>query len=132
LQAPTPKGQNLYNLYENRSYRATITGLGNAMIQPTQYFQVENVPLYNGAYIILGVEHNIDPNKMTTSFYGTKILKYPIPRVLQPSVILGFDGGNTSDTSPTEASATSVSQGVDAGANQPQAEHNSMYEFKIQ
>ena len=77
--APVPKGQNLYNVYENRSYRATVTGLGNAMIQPTQYFQVENVPLYNGAYLILSVEHQIDPNKMTTTFSGTKILKYPVP-----------------------------------------------------
>ena len=36
--APVQKAQNLYNLYENRSYKATITGLGNVMIQPTQYF----------------------------------------------------------------------------------------------
>jgi GH25 family lysozyme M1 (1,4-beta-N-acetylmuramidase) len=80
--APVPIGQSLYNLYENRSYKATVTGLGNAMIQPTQYFQLENIPLFNGAYIILTVEHNITPNKMTTSFSGTKLLKYPIPRIL--------------------------------------------------
>jgi GH25 family lysozyme M1 (1,4-beta-N-acetylmuramidase) len=108
LQAPTPKGQNLYNLYENRSYKATISGLGNAMIQPTQYFQLENVPLFNGAYIILSVEHNIEPNKMTTNFSGTKILKYPIPRVLQPSVALGFVGGNTDATNAGLASATEI------------------------
>ena len=82
--APVPIGQNLYNLYENRSYKATISGFGNAMIQPTQYFQLENVPLFNGAYIILTVEHNITANKMTTSFAGTKLLKYPVPRVLTP------------------------------------------------
>ena len=114
LQAPTPKGQNLYNMYENRSYRATVTGLGNAMIQPTQYFQLENVPLFNGAYIILGVEHDIVPNKMTTSFYGTKVLKYPIPRVLQPSVVLGFMGGNTNDTNPYMTSETNTTQGKEA------------------
>ena len=114
LQAPTPKGQNLYNMYENRSYRATVTGLGNAMIQPTQYFQVENVPLFNGAYVILGVEHNILPNNMTTSFYGTKILKYPIPRVLQPSVIYGYGGGNTNNTNPNASSATGVKTGKQA------------------
>ncbi len=82
--APVPIGQNLYNLYENRSYKATITGFGNAMIQPTQYFQLENVPLFNGAYIILSVEHNITANKMTTSFAGTRLLKFPVPRVLTP------------------------------------------------
>jgi len=79
---PTPKGQNLYNMYENRSYKASISGFGNAMIQPTQYFQLENIPMFNGAYIILDVEHNISPNKMRTTFSGTKILKYPVPRVM--------------------------------------------------
>ena len=90
--APVPKGQNLYNLYENRSYKATINGFGNMMIQPTQYFQLENVPLFNGAYIILSVEHNITPNKMTTSFSGTKLLKYPLPRVMNPIAFTSFRG----------------------------------------
>ena len=94
--APVPKGQNLYNLYENRSYKATVTGFGNAMIQPTQYFQLENVPLFNGAYIILSVEHNITANKMTTSFSGTKLLKYPIPRVLNPVAFTGLNANLSS------------------------------------
>jgi len=90
--APVPKGQNLYNLYENRAYKATVTGFGNAMIQPTQYFQLENIPMFNGAYIILTVEHNITANKMTTSFSGTKLLKYPMPRVLTPVAFTSYDG----------------------------------------
>ena len=111
LQAPTPKGQNLYNLYENRSYKATVLGFGNMMLQPTQYFQIENVPLFNGAYITLSVEHNVEPNKMTTSVSGTKILKYPVPRVLEASSILGFGGGNSYDTNAGESSATTISIG---------------------
>ncbi len=90
--APTPKAQNLYNLYENRAYGATVTMLGNAMIQPTQYFQLENIPLFNGAYMILNVEHSITPNKMTTTFSGTKILQYPIPRVTSPFAFTSFEG----------------------------------------
>lgn len=97
--APVPKGQNLYNLYENRSYKATVTGLGNAMIQPTQYFQIENVPMFNGAYIILNVEHNITANHMTTSFSGTKLLKYPMPRVLTPLAFTSYDGLSGGDAS---------------------------------
>ena len=89
--APIPKGQNLYNLYENRAYKATITSLGNVMIQPTQYFQLENIPMFNGAYLILDVEHTIEPNKMSTMFSGTKILKYPVPRVTNPVVFVGLD-----------------------------------------
>jgi hypothetical protein len=132
LNAPPPKGQNLYNLYENRSYRATVLGLGNMMIQPTQYFQLENIPMYNGAYIILGVEHNVEPNKMTTSFTGTKILKYPVPRVLQSSSIVGFEGGNTNDTNVAMASANEVTIGVGALGNPPLSQFNSLYTFKIQ
>jgi len=90
-QQPTPKGQNLYNVYENRSYKASVTGLGNAMIQPTQYFQLENIPMFNGAYIILDVEHDITPNMMTTTFSGTKILKYPVPRVTEAMALRGYD-----------------------------------------
>jgi hypothetical protein len=130
LQAPTPKGQNLYNLYENRAYRATVTGLGNAMIQPTQYFQVENVPLYNGAYLVLSVEHNIEPNKMTTTFSGTKILKYPIPRVVEPSALMGYEGGSTDNTNSAESSANGVVVGESAGG-ETKSQYNSMYEFKI-
>jgi len=90
--APIPKGQNLYNLYENRSYSATVSGLGNAMIQPTQYFQLENIPMFNGAYIILSVEHQLTPNMMTTKFTGTKIAKYPTPYVKDSSTIINFEG----------------------------------------
>lgn len=102
--APSPKGQNLYNLYENRAYSATVTGLGNAMIQPTQYFQLDNIPLFNGAYLILSVEHDITPNHMITSFTGTKILKYPTPRVMHSSVGMSFEG-STGDILRSVASA---------------------------
>lgn len=90
--APTAKGQNLYNVFENRAYSATIGGLGNAMIQPTQYFQLNNIPLYNGAYLILSVAHTVIPNHMTTSFTGTKIARYPVPRVTESSAIVDFEG----------------------------------------
>ena len=123
--APTPKGQNLYNLYENRSYKATITGFGNAMIQPTQYFQLENIPLFNGAYIILNVEHNIDANKMTTTFSGTKLLKYPIPRVLNPAAFTGFN----SDTSST--SSGEIVKGA-LISNDDRTKYNAMYTLKIE
>lgn len=113
---PAPKAQNLYNLYENRAYKATINAMGNAMIQPTQYFQLENVPMFNGAYMILGVEHNIANNRMTTSFTGTKILKYPIPRVLDAASIFGFGGGDSENTSqgdiPTGNDDLAIGNGI--------------------
>jgi hypothetical protein len=132
--APIPKGQNLYNLYENRAYSATITGLGNMMIQPTQYFQLENVPLYNGAYVILTVTHDITANKMSTSFSGTKILKYPIPRVTNPASILGFDEGDTEQTNSGLALQGSGNESLGGGTNQnpDEAKYYSMYEQKIE
>ena len=129
-QAPIPKAQNLYNLYENRSYQATVTSLGNAMIQPTQYFQLENIPLYNGAYIILSVEHKLTPNTMMTTFTGTKLLKYPMPRVLEPSSIVGFEGGSTTNTNASLSN--DVTKGRDTGNNPEAAQYNSMYNLKIQ
>ena len=127
-----PKGQNLYNLYENRSYKATVTGLGNMMIQPTQYFQLENIPLFNGAYIILSVEHDISANKMTTSFSGTKILKYPIPRVTQPLAFMGYDGGESRTTNIQEMSGGQLVAAASVVDNEQKAQFNSMYNFKIQ
>lgn len=133
IQSPIPKGQNLYNLYENRAYRATITGLGNAMIQPTQYFQLENVPLFSGAYIILSVDHTIEPNKMVTSFSGTKILRYPVPRVLNAAAILGYDGGNTEDTSISGTAPGDLTKRLQAQSiSQPRLDQlNSVYGIDV-
>lgn len=129
-QAPIPKGQNLYSIYENRAYKATVIGLGNAMIQPTQYFQLENIPLFDGAYVVLTVEHNIVANKMTTKFSGTKLLKYPMPRVLNPAAIIGFEGG-VSDETDVVSSEQDIVSGAGVGGNPPEAEYNSMYTLEI-
>jgi hypothetical protein len=125
VQAPTPKGQNLYNLYENRSYKATITGLGNAMIQPTQYFQLENVPMFNGAYIILTVEHTIDANKMTTTFSGTKLLKYPVPRVLNPIAFTALGAEISAQTAGQIVQSVLVT-------DYEKTQYNAMYKLKIE
>ena len=74
---------------------------------------------------------------MMTSFSGTKILKFPVPRVLSPSAIIGYDGGDSNDTSTIGgASAGQLSGGVTAGkgtvSNANKAKYNSMYTFKIQ
>jgi lysozyme len=70
---PTFGGQNMYNVYAIRSYSAEIEMLGNAMIQPMMYFQLNNVPMFHGAYMIIRTKHNIKPNHMTTWFTGTRI-----------------------------------------------------------
>jgi hypothetical protein len=66
-------GQNMYNVYSVRSYKAEIEMMGNAMIQPMMYFQLNNIPMFHGAYMITHVKHNIKPNFMSTHFTGVKI-----------------------------------------------------------
>ena len=72
-------GQNMYNVYAVRSYSAEIEMLGNAMVQPLMYFQLDNIPMFHGAYMITRVRHNIKPNHMSTIFTGTRIRAVETP-----------------------------------------------------
>lgn len=74
-------GQNLYNVYSVRSYRADVEMLGNAMIQPMMYFQLDNIPMFHGAYMITKVRHAIKPNHMSTVFSGVRIRTTETPIV---------------------------------------------------
>ena len=69
----------LFDIYRTRSYSCTVTAMGNAMIQPTMYFQLKNVPLFAGAYWIVEVSHAIANNSMTTTFKGVRMPKDSLP-----------------------------------------------------
>jgi hypothetical protein len=71
----------LYNLYKNRSYECTIESLGNAMIQPTMYFNLRHVPMFNGPYMIQSVTHNIDAGSFRTTFKGVRMPTYSLPKI---------------------------------------------------
>lgn len=62
----------LYNLYKNRSYTCNIDMLGNALIQPTMYFNLRNVPMFSGSYYITSVDHTISNGSFQTSFEGVR------------------------------------------------------------
>jgi hypothetical protein len=62
----------LYNLYKNRSYACTVSMMGNAMIQPTMYFNLRHVPMFSGTYMIQEVNHSIGPGTFETIFKGTR------------------------------------------------------------
>ena len=66
-------GQNMYNVYSVRSYKAEVEMLGNASIQPMMYFQLNNIPMFHGAYMITRVKHSIKANHMSTNFTGVRI-----------------------------------------------------------
>ena len=72
-------GQNIYNVYSVRSYKCEVEMLGNAMIQPMMYFQLNNIPMFHGAYMITKVSHSLKPNFMSTKFSGVRIKNVETP-----------------------------------------------------
>jgi hypothetical protein len=46
--------------------------MGNAMIQPTMYFNLRHVPMFSGTYMIQEVNHTIGPGTFETIFKGTR------------------------------------------------------------
>ena len=71
----------LYNLYKNRSYKSSVTSLGNALIQPTMYFNVRHVPMFNGPYMITSVSHSIQPGSFQTTFEGIRQGIFDLPAI---------------------------------------------------
>lgn len=72
-------GQDTFNVFTNYSYSVDVEMLGNAQICPLMYFQLMNVPLWRGTYMIYKVSHNMTPGNMTTSFTGVKMSKFARP-----------------------------------------------------
>jgi hypothetical protein len=71
----------LYNLYKQRSYKCSVVCLGNALLQPTMYFNLRHVPMFNGPYMIQQVEHTIQPGQFQTSFQGIRQGIYDLPAI---------------------------------------------------
>ena len=82
------QSSSLFNIYKTRAYQVNIECMGNAMIQPTMYFIIRNVPMFSGPYWIQSVSHVITNGSFTTSFSGTRqrIAEYPIDDLYLQSV----------------------------------------------
>lgn len=74
-------GQDMYRVYSNHAYQCGVTMMGCAWVQPLMYFQLLNIPLFRGAYIIHKVTHNITPNNMVTKIVGTKVSRISMSRL---------------------------------------------------
>lgn len=72
-------GQDTFNIWKNYSYEAEIEMMGDAQIQPLMYFQLLNIPMWHGAYMIKNVTHSITPGNMVTRFKGQKMSRYMPP-----------------------------------------------------
>ena len=72
-------GQDTYNIFTNYSYSVDIEMMGNVQICPLMYFQLLNVPMWRGTYMIYKVTHSMRPGDMTTRFTGMKMSKHAKP-----------------------------------------------------
>ena len=84
LNLPIGIGQNIYSIYSNRSYNCTVEMMGCANIMPMMYFQLNNIPMFKGVYMITSVKHSIRSGNMTTIFTGVR----------QTSIIYPFVNSN--------------------------------------
>jgi hypothetical protein len=71
----------LYNFYTQRSYKCDVVALGNALIQPTMYFNLRHVPMFNGPYMITNVAHTIQPGNFQTQFSGVRQGVFDLPAI---------------------------------------------------
>lgn len=72
-------GQDLYPVYNGYSYTCTVEMMGNAQIMPLMYFQLLNIPMFRGTYMIYSVTHTMRPGDMTTTFQGQKLSRNALP-----------------------------------------------------
>lgn len=97
------KAQNLLNVYAQRSYVCSVpVPMGNMCLQPTQYFQLEGVNLYGGAYMIHEVTHDItaENQQLATNFKGYRMGRHVFRVISDPLLdYVGARGTGGSDYS---------------------------------
>ena len=86
-------GQDLYRVYSQYSYQCGVDMMGDMQIMPLMYFQLNNIPLWKGAYMIKKVTHKITAGDIKTHFEGLRINKYAIP-MADGAVLVTKDTGN--------------------------------------
>ena len=75
----TMVGQDLYSVYSNYSYSCSVSMMGDAQITPLMYFQLNNIPMWKGAYLITNVHHEITTRGMETVFTGVRQARPSLP-----------------------------------------------------
>jgi len=112
----TQAGQNLWNVYQVRSYSTEITAMGNAMIQPMMYFQLNNIPMFHGAYMIIKATHKITPNHMTTNFKGVRTRFIDTPLIDSNTIYMSMLGNIGNGDGSGVSSLDSVAGGTGGGS----------------
>lgn len=100
IRQTTLYGQDIYKVYSNNAYECTVEMMGDMQIFPPMLFQLNNIPMWKGAYMIKKVTHVITPGDATTTFVGVRQNKYLIP--FSDSDIVSFvDTETTNELSVT-------------------------------
>jgi hypothetical protein len=105
----TSIGQNLYDIYKNRSYSIEVEMLGNVQIQPFMYFQVEKIPMFHGVYMIIKVSHTIKANSVITKFKGIRVRKYRTKYIDKSTLFMNLIG-NLSNTNFEDVKLTNLNK----------------------
>ena len=72
-------GQDLYPVFSNYSYICEFDMLGDMQITPLMYFQLFNVPMFRGVYMIFSVKHTMKQGNMITHVKGMRMSREAIP-----------------------------------------------------
>lgn len=72
-------GQDIYPVFSNYSYICEFEMMGCAQIQPLMYFQLMNVPMWRGTYMIFNVTHVMTPGNMVTRVKAMKLSCRAVP-----------------------------------------------------
>ena len=94
------KGTDLLKVFKTRAYKCGVESLGCMSIQPLMYFQLDNVPFFNGTYLITDVNHTITANHMSTNFSGLRQSTYVTPLVDTYTTFLDLDFNEISEEPP--------------------------------
>ena len=129
------QSQSLYNVYRSRSYTCEVVSLGNAMIQPTMYFNLRHVPMFTGPYLITNVSHSINENGFNTQFTGVRVPIYTFPDIDSLVMSVNKDllqryrerfrtkasvsGSSENASNTTNSGTTANGQSSALGVNQP-------------
>lgn len=105
-------GQDIYPIYSNYSYIIEVEMMGNAQIQPLMYFQLMNIPMYRGTYMIISVTHTMSQGDMTTTIKATKMSKYATPFVSNWFTLPPEDQGTVNGPSSEYSSQLTAMDGT--------------------
>ena len=139
-QKVAQQSQSLYNFYKSQSYNCSITSMGNAMIQPTMYFNLRHVPMFTGPYLIINVSHNISSRDFVTEFEGIRIPKHALDvpdelvmsvnRELLKSIQEKYNQKNVESSKAVEESESGVGDDNQKSAPESQCQNITNYPEK--